>query len=55
MKKDKPTYWVSLVDGSKYDYIKYANHGKGGTYRGYIDLPKELYPYTLECSKKLDI
>ncbi len=45
--KNKPTHWVSLKTGNKYPYKEYCNHGKGGIYRGYKDLPKDEYPYTL--------
>jgi hypothetical protein len=41
--------WVSK-DGVKFDYAKYINHGKGCGIldNGFLDLPKEGYPYTIE-------
>ena len=44
----KPINWVSLITGNKYSYFDYTNHGKGDIYRGFIDLPKNEYSYTLE-------
>ncbi len=41
------TYWVSNK-GERFDYKTYTNHGLGGVYRGFHDLPKDGYPYTFE-------
>lgn len=51
--KTKPEYWVSLKTGNKYPYLKYCNHGKGGEYRGFMDLPKDEYPYTIQYKAPL--
>lgn len=45
--KGLPKLYKSLVTGNEYDYHTYTNHGHGGVYRGYNDLPKEEYPYTI--------
>lgn len=45
--KDKPTHWKSLKTENLYSYTEYINHGYGGEKMGYLDLPKEEYPYTL--------
>ena len=34
--------------GNKYPIATYINHGKGGIYKGFKDLPKDEYPYTIE-------
>lgn len=51
-KTETPLYWVSLKTKNKYPYEKYTNHGHGGEYKGYLDLPKSEYPYTVEYKIK---
>lgn len=43
--KGKPKFYKSLVTGKEYSYEEYINHGKGGIYRGFLDLPSDEYPY----------
>ena len=45
--KGKPKYHKSTVTGNMYDYMEYTNHGYGGVKHGYMDLPKDEYPYLL--------
>lgn len=45
--KTKPKCWKSLKTGKEYSYKDYCNHGKGGEYKGWLDLPKDEYPYTI--------
>jgi len=45
-------YWVSLLNGNKYLCSEYTNHGKGGTFRGFKDLPLNEYPFTTEIGLK---
>lgn len=45
--KGRPKYYMSTVTSNKYDYKDYINHGYGGIKHGYIDLPKDEYPYLL--------
>lgn len=47
MRIHKPKYWVSLVTGERFLFSLYCNHGKGGKYIGFEDLPLDKYPYTL--------
>jgi hypothetical protein len=47
MRETIPYVWKSLVTGKEYPFHRYTNHGFGGEYRGYKDLPAEGYPYTL--------
>lgn len=39
------THYIG-VSGTLYDKEEYANHGFGGIYKGFKDLPKDDYPYT---------
>jgi hypothetical protein len=48
-KKDKK-YWVSLKNGEKFPYEEYSNIETPS--RGYLPLPMELYPWTIESDKK---
>jgi len=48
MKTIKPLYYVSRNGVDKFSYDEYCNHGKGGIYRGLMDLPSEGYPYSIE-------
>lgn len=59
MKKNKPIFWVSLVDGTKFPYNEYLNIEVAGFQRWrneygewikkwFKPLPKLLYPFTLE-------
>lgn len=41
-------YYLSKVTGNRYSKNEYLNHGKGGVYRGFKDLPKDEYPYMIE-------
>ncbi len=45
--EEKPHHWKSLKTGNEYPYPEYINHGKGGTYKGFKDLPQDEYPYSL--------
>lgn len=45
--RGRPKLYKSLITGKTYDYEMYSNHGQGGNWRGYQDLPKEEYPYTV--------
>lgn len=45
--KGKPKFYKSLITQKEYSYDEYCNHGQGGVYRGFIDLPIEEYPYTV--------
>lgn len=47
----KPEFYVSTVTGKEYDFTMYTNHGKGGIYRGFLDLPSNEYPYTIKYKK----
>lgn len=49
--KGKPIFYVSKITGLKYDYNTYAPHGKCGIYKGYLDLPLDEYPYSIEYDK----
>lgn len=44
-------FYVSKITGKKYDYYTYTNHGKGGIYKRYLDLPLDEYPYSIEYKK----
>jgi hypothetical protein len=46
-KKETATHWVGCT-GNEYSKEEYINHGKGGVYRGFKDLPKDEYPYTIK-------
>jgi hypothetical protein len=48
-KKDKK-YWVSLKNGEKFSYDEYSNIETAA--RGYLPLPMDLYPWTIESDKK---
>lgn len=43
-------YYVGKT-GNKYPVKEYINHGFGGIYRNFKDLPKDEYPYTIEYEK----
>lgn len=45
--RPKPKNWKSLLTGNEFLYLEYSNHGHGGEYKGYKDLPKGEYPYTI--------
>jgi hypothetical protein len=45
--KETETHWVGN-DGSLYPINDYINHGYGGEFRGFKDLPKDNYPYTIK-------
>ena len=45
--KPRPRSFKSMITGNEYDYNEYSNHGQGGNYKGYRDLPKDEYPYTV--------
>jgi hypothetical protein len=47
--KDKK-YWVSLKNGEKFPYDEYCNIETAA--RGYLPLPMDLYPWTIESDKK---
>jgi hypothetical protein len=47
--KDKK-YWVSLKNGEKFSYDEYCNIETAA--RGYLPLPMDLYPWTIESDKK---
>lgn len=47
LKKEVATHYVSKL-GNEYPKDEYANHGQGGVYRGYKDLPLDEYPYTIK-------
>lgn len=47
----KSTHWKSLITGNTFCVKKYVNHGYGGLHHGFMDLPKEEYPYTLLFEK----
>ena len=51
-KKVTPTHWVG-VTGNEYPKDEYLNHGWGGIYRGFKDLPKDEYPYTIKYKVEL--
>lgn len=42
-----PKFYKSDLTGNLYDYEKYKNHGGGDNYNGYLDLPKNEYPYSI--------
>lgn len=50
--KGRPRFYKSLITGNTYDYEAYSNHGQGGNWRGYQDLPKDEYPYTIIYDEK---
>lgn len=41
------THWVGRT-GNEYPKSEYINHGHGGIYRGWKDLPLDEYPYTIK-------
>jgi len=43
-------YWVSLKNGEKFSYDEYCNIETAA--RGYLPLPMDLYPWTIESDKK---
>ncbi len=43
-------YWVSLKNGDKFPYDEYSNIETAA--KGYLPLPKDLYPWTIESDKK---
>jgi hypothetical protein len=45
--KSKPTHWVGST-GTEYSIDEYTNHGYGGIYKGFLDLPLNEYPYFLK-------
>ena len=47
--KDKK-YWVSLKNGEKFPYDEYSNIETAS--KGYLPLPMDLYPWTIESDKK---
>lgn len=40
-------YWKSLLTGNEFLMSEYINHGFGGIYRKFKDLPTKEYPYTI--------
>lgn len=63
MKKNKPIFWISLVDGTKFPYSEYLNIEVAGfqkwrneygewVNKWFENLPKPLYPFTLEYEEK---
>lgn len=46
-KKEVATHYVGCT-GKEYLKSDYANHGHSGFYRGFDDLPKDEYPYTIK-------
>jgi hypothetical protein len=46
-KKKIATHYVGCT-GNEYSIDEYCNHGKKGIYRGFKDLPKDEYPYTIK-------
>lgn len=48
-----PAYYESKITGNRYSYSDYVNHGCGGYKMGYMDLPKDEYPYKLIHTKKI--
>lgn len=48
-KKEIATHYVGKT-GNKYSKQEYLNHGKGGVYKGFKDLPENEYPYTIKYS-----
>lgn len=51
----KPAYYKSTITGKEYDYEIYCNHGHGGMYRGFMDLPKDEYPYDVIYLSRNDL
>lgn len=51
--KEIPIFFVSEKTGNEYDYNLYINHGKGGIYKGKLDLPLDEYPYYIKYNKEL--
>lgn len=45
--KQIATHYVGKT-GKEYPKHEYSPHGKGGVYRGFKDLPKDDYPYTIK-------
>lgn len=43
--KGTPMFYKSEKTGKEYPYDEYSNHGQGGIYRGFLDLPIDEYPY----------
>jgi hypothetical protein len=43
-------YWVSMKNGVRLPYDEYANTGT--PYKGFLPLPLDLYPWTIESDKK---
>lgn len=50
-KTEIATHYVGRT-GKEYPKDEYCNHGKGGTYQGFKDLPKDEYPYTIKYLTK---
>lgn len=50
--KETAIFYVSKVTGKKYSVEDYTNHGKGGFYKGFNDLPADEYPYSIEYKKE---
>jgi hypothetical protein len=46
-KTEIATHYVGCT-GNEYPKEEYTNHGHGGVYRGFKDLPKDEYPYTIK-------
>ncbi len=44
---ETPTHYVGCT-GNEYPKGEYINHGKGGVYCGFKDLPKDEYPYKMK-------
>ena len=51
-KKETATHWVGCT-GIEYPKEEYINHGEGGIKRGFKDLPKDEYPYTVKYKVEL--
>lgn len=46
------THWVGCT-GEEYSVVEYTNHGWGGIKKGFKDLPKNEYPYTIKYKIEL--
>jgi hypothetical protein len=50
--KETATHYIGCT-GNEYPKDEYCNHGKGGIYRGFKDLPEDEYPYTIKYKVEL--
>ena len=51
LKKEIATHYVGK-SGKEYIKDEYSNHGQGNFYRGFLDLPKDDYPYSVKYEIK---